>query len=278
MVNTKDMSQEEGANSSSSTEPLAAVSPNSPVTLSFRRIQALPSGEPQAVVPSYSKDRESYNQGVPPLIVVKPANWQVTNMALLLRKAGSVYHSLASVSNTNGKYGRGLRFCKLALKCLGSVQSLQSFSEEQKYLLGSVLCACADSCLMLAKFQGNLSVHYEDFNYLSPDDQFIASSADACMQNSPVETLSTTVQFILDKEKSLLKRYTLTSVLWSKGELYIVTKWEERSTVVDTEMLSFIYIYSFVVILLLLVIGNFFGYYFLWLFIFSDTLLSHWLY
>ena len=207
MACAKEQEQEEGPESTNSSAPLAAGGPHSPVALSFRTVEARPCGDPRALVPSLTDSSEAYgNPNVPQLVVVRPANWQTASLALLLHKAGAVYHSLACWSNNNGKYGRALRFCKLALKSLQGVRSLQGDSKERDRLLASVLCAAGVAHLMLAKSQGNTSVHFEDFKYLSADDQVIAHYAEDCARSSPVELMSAMIQFISDKKKSLLKR------------------------------------------------------------------------
>ena len=58
--------------------------------------------------------------------------WQARTAGLLFHKASSVYHSLACTFNSNGKFGRGLKNCKLAFKCLEASQIFGVESENKK--------------------------------------------------------------------------------------------------------------------------------------------------
>ena len=62
--------------------------------------------------------------------------WQARTAGLLFHKAASVYHSLACTFNSNGKFGRGLKNCKLAFKCL---EASQIFGVEPKNKKGNQL-------------------------------------------------------------------------------------------------------------------------------------------
>lgn len=70
-----------------------------------------------AVVPSFENHLQPYKRKKTPLILKRQARWQEKTAGLLFRKAGAVYHSLACLFNSNGKFGRGLKNCKLAFKC-----------------------------------------------------------------------------------------------------------------------------------------------------------------
>ncbi|XP_032221918.1 erythroid differentiation-related factor 1 isoform X2 [Nematostella vectensis] len=138
------------------------------------------------------------------LILIKPVKWKSKSTALLLRKAATVYHSLACVSNSNGKYGRGLRFCKLAFKCFEAQQRFAdrtSTSSQDSAILRSVLCACADAYLMLAKCTEGLSMHGEDFKNLSSDDLALSESAGECVSGIP-GTFYSKVEFIVSMERN----------------------------------------------------------------------------
>ncbi|EDO48782.1 predicted protein [Nematostella vectensis] len=142
------------------------------------------------------------------LILIKPVKWKSKSTALLLRKAATVYHSLACVSNSNGKYGRGLRFCKLAFKCFEAQQRFAdrtSTSSQDSAILRSVLCACADAYLMLAKCTEGLSMHGEDFKNLSSDDLALSESAGECVSGIP-GTFYSKVEFIVSMERNFCTR------------------------------------------------------------------------
>lgn len=57
---------------------------------------------------------------------------------------------------------------------------------------------------MLAKCQGNLAVHQEDYRFKSEEDVFICDAAEECISGQ-VE-YSSSVKFVSDVEKNLLKR------------------------------------------------------------------------
>ncbi|KAJ7356325.1 hypothetical protein OS493_025434 [Desmophyllum pertusum] len=134
---------------------------------------------PQAVVPTFAKHLHPYKRKKTPLVLVRPARWQEKTAGLLFHKAAAVYHSLACTFNSNGKSGRGLKNCKLAFKCLEASQIFSAESDIKKgdQLLISVLFVCGDSYLMLAKCQGNLAVHQEDYRFKSEEDMFILRSS-----------------------------------------------------------------------------------------------------
>ena len=142
-------------------------------TYSVRRVSALESGSSR---PSSSWSSEESHQN--PLLLVKPVDWREQSRSLLMRKATSVYHSMACLANTKGKYGRGLRFCKLSLECLEAYKSCgTNKSEEDNEMVRSILCACADSYLMLAKCGENLEIYHDEFLQRSGDDKAISVSA-----------------------------------------------------------------------------------------------------
>ena len=72
---------------------------------------------PHAVVRSFENYLQPFKAKKTPLILKRQNRWQEKTAGLLFRKAGAVYHSLACMFNSNGKFGRGLKNCKLAFKC-----------------------------------------------------------------------------------------------------------------------------------------------------------------
>ena len=71
-------------------------------------------------------------------------------------------------------------------------------------LLISTMFVCGDSYLMLAKCQGNLAVHQEDYFFKSVEDEFISEVADGYI--SIPEGHSSSVKFVCDLEQNMLKR------------------------------------------------------------------------
>ncbi|XP_022805708.1 erythroid differentiation-related factor 1-like [Stylophora pistillata] len=164
---------------------------------------------PQAVVPTNSKHLHLYKREKTPLVLRRPVRWQARTAGLLFHKASSVYHSLACTFNSNGKFGRGLKNCKLAFKCLEASQIFGVESENKKgdQMLISVQFVCGDSYLMLAKCQGNLAVHQEDYRFKSEEDVFISDAAEECISGQG--EYSSSVKFVSDVEKNLLKSVSL---------------------------------------------------------------------
>ena len=108
--------------------------------------EASSSSPPQAVVPTFAKHLHPYKKKKSPLVLVRPARWQEKTAGLLFYKAAAVYHSLACTFNSNGKFGRGLKNCKLAFKCLEASQIFSVESDVKKgndlglIYYGHVLC------------------------------------------------------------------------------------------------------------------------------------------
>ncbi|KAK3723836.1 hypothetical protein QZH41_019520, partial [Actinostola sp. cb2023] len=172
---------------------------NTKGTYSVRRITALEPNSSRA--PS---GREPDERDKNPLILVKPVQWRSQSRTLLLRKATSVYHSMACLSNSNGKYGRGLRFCKLSFQCLQAYKACGMTKYEEDFeLIRSINCACADSYLMLAKCRENLEVHREDFVHRSADDVVIANVAREFVDET-FDTYNSNVEFKLDTKDNLM--------------------------------------------------------------------------
>lgn len=191
---TDDSSSSEGA-------PSPSQSPRSDAVSSSK--------SPQAVVPTSSKHLCLHKREKTPLVLRRPVRWQARTAGLLFHKAASVYHSLACTFNSNGKFGRGLKNCKLAFKCLEASQifGVEPKNKKGDQLLISVQFVCGDSYLMLANCQGNLAVHQEDYRFKSEEDVFICDAAEECISGQ-VE-YSSSVKFVSDVEKNLLKSVSL---------------------------------------------------------------------
>ena len=163
----------------------------------------------KAVVPRRKGETKFYHKDLAFLSVLVPVKWVGTSAALLLRKASSVYHSFAFASVSKGKYGRALRYCKMALKCFGSYKSLTVDCEGAKdSLLSSILCSCGDAYLMLAKCKENLAVHQEDYKFKSKDDTFIAEFARQ-HRGELYEVCALRIEFVLELEGNLSKRWVI---------------------------------------------------------------------
>lgn len=194
-INTNNSSISECSSSQPQSPPCASATPDSSPT--------------HAVIPSYQNRLQAFKRKKSPLILKRPSRWQEKNAGLLFRKAGAVYHSLACMFNSSGKFGRGMRNCKLAFKCLEAsrVFRAQSDIKQGDELLISTMFVCGDSYLMLAKCQGNLAVHQEDYFFKSVEDEFISEVADGYI--SIPEGHSSSVKFVCDLEQNMLKSVSL---------------------------------------------------------------------
>lgn len=122
------------SSSSSSSTECPSSPPQSPTARNDG--EASNPSPPQAVVPTFAQHLHPYKRKKSPLVLVRPARWQEKTVGLLFYKAAAVYHSLACTLNSNGKFGRGLKNCKLAFKCL---EASQMFSVESDIKKGNEL-------------------------------------------------------------------------------------------------------------------------------------------
>lgn len=124
---SESISQGEVLNISTTGSSSSECSSSPSQTPTARNNDASSPSPPQAVVPTFAKHLHPYKRKKTPLVLVRPARWQEKTAGLLFHKAATVYHSLACTFNSNGKFGRGLKNCKLAFKCL---EASQIFSVE----------------------------------------------------------------------------------------------------------------------------------------------------
>lgn len=203
-------SQEEDLNVSTSNSPSAECSsfPSQSPASRDSSATSRPS-PPHAVVRSFENYLQPFKAKKTPLILKRQNRWQEKTAGLLFRKAGAVYHSLACMFNSNGKFGRGLKNCKLAFKCFEASRAFvgEPDIKEGEQLLISTMFVCGDSYLMLAKCQENLAVHQEDYHFKSEEDSFISEAADDCISSE--EGHSASVKFVCDLEQNMLKSVTL---------------------------------------------------------------------
>jgi len=202
--------QGEVLSSGTSHSPTVECSSSPPQTPTTTSGAKSPPGPPRAVVPSFEHQLQPYKRKKTPLILKRQARWQEKTAGLLFRKAGAVYHSLACMFNSNGKFGRGLKNCKLAFKCLEAsrVFSAECDIKEGDELLISTMFLCGDSYLMLAKCQENLAaVHQEDYRFKSDQDVFISEAAEDFISSE--EGHSSSVKFVCDLEQNMLKSVSL---------------------------------------------------------------------
>lgn len=119
----------EDPNCTTAESPLSECSSPPPQSPSSADDETLASNTPHAVVPSYRNNLKTVKRKKTPLILKRQSRWQERSIGLLFRKAGAVYHSLACMFNSKGKFGRGLRNCKLAFKCLEASRAFNAQSD-----------------------------------------------------------------------------------------------------------------------------------------------------
>ncbi|MBN3290067.1 EDRF1 factor, partial [Polypterus senegalus] len=104
-------------------------------------------------------------------------SWQHRMKLQLFLKASKAYYVLAESATNLLKYGRALRYVKLALQCHDAYCSISSNLHTEVLLFHSqCLSLCGDIQLMLAQNANNREVYLEEYNYQTKDDQEILHS------------------------------------------------------------------------------------------------------
>ncbi|XP_063047670.1 erythroid differentiation-related factor 1 [Engraulis encrasicolus] len=100
-------------------------------------------------------------------------SWQHRLKLQLIMKASRAFYQLASAANDLHKYGRALRYIKLALQCHDAYCSISTGSLSGRVLLfhSQCLCLCGDLQLMLASSSAHRPAHLEEYTYQTQEDQ-----------------------------------------------------------------------------------------------------------
>ncbi|KAL2083123.1 hypothetical protein ACEWY4_020896 [Coilia grayii] len=99
-------------------------------------------------------------------------SWQHRLKMQLFLKASRAFYVLADAANNLLKYGRALRYVKLALQCHDAYCSISSCLSPRVLLFHSqCLCLCGDLQLMLAHNSAHRPAHLEEYLYQTQDDQ-----------------------------------------------------------------------------------------------------------
>ncbi|XP_053524480.1 erythroid differentiation-related factor 1 isoform X3 [Artibeus jamaicensis] len=106
-----------------------------------------------------------------------PGSWQHKMKLQLILKSSKAYYVLSDAAMSLQKYGRALRYIKLALQSHDTYCCLCTnvFSEVLLFL-SQYLTLCGDIQLMLAQNASNRAAHLEEFNYQTKEDQEILHS------------------------------------------------------------------------------------------------------
>ncbi|XP_045710385.1 erythroid differentiation-related factor 1 isoform X1 [Phyllostomus hastatus] len=106
-----------------------------------------------------------------------PGSWQHKMKLQLILKSSKAYYVLSDAAMSLQKYGRALRYIRLALQSHDTYCCLctNMFSEVLLFL-SQYLTLCGDIQLMLAQNASNRAAHLEEFNYQTKEDQEILHS------------------------------------------------------------------------------------------------------
>ncbi|KAG8435487.1 hypothetical protein GDO86_013426 [Hymenochirus boettgeri] len=108
---------------------------------------------------------------------IGPGAWQHKMKLQLILKASRAYYVLSDAAVSLQKYGRALRYIKLALQCHDAFNCLcTSIGPDVMVFLCQYLTLCGDIQLMLAQNASNRAAYFEECNYQTPDDQEILHS------------------------------------------------------------------------------------------------------
>ncbi|NP_001084990.1 uncharacterized protein LOC432052 [Xenopus laevis] len=111
------------------------------------------------------------------LFGIVPGAWQFKIKLQLILKASKAYYVLSDAAVSLQKYGRALRYIKLALQCHDAYSGLcTSIVPDVMLLLCQYLTLCGDVQLMLAQNASNRAAYYEEYSYQTRDDQEILHS------------------------------------------------------------------------------------------------------
>ncbi|XP_026142329.1 erythroid differentiation-related factor 1-like isoform X3 [Carassius auratus] len=103
-----------------------------------------------------------------------PGTWQHRMKLQLFLKASKAYYVLSEAATNLLKYGRALRYIKLALQCHDGYCSIGGGLHPQVLLFHcQCLSLCGDVQLMLAQNTSNRAAYLEEYNYQTKDDQEI---------------------------------------------------------------------------------------------------------
>uniref|UniRef100_A0A673MEX9 Erythroid differentiation regulatory factor 1 n=1 Tax=Sinocyclocheilus rhinocerous TaxID=307959 RepID=A0A673MEX9_9TELE len=103
-----------------------------------------------------------------------PGTWQHRMKLQLFLKASKSYYVLSDAASNLLKYGRALRYIKLALQCHDAYCSISGGLHPQVLLFHcQCLSLCGDVQLILAQNASNRAAYLEEYNYQTKDDQEI---------------------------------------------------------------------------------------------------------
>uniref|UniRef100_A0A8C1I753 Erythroid differentiation regulatory factor 1 n=1 Tax=Cyprinus carpio TaxID=7962 RepID=A0A8C1I753_CYPCA len=152
------------------------------VDSSIKKESDLPAADPSTPIPlkyeersqNGARDVEQDILKVPTRSGMLPGTWQHRMKLQLFLKASKAYYVLSDAATNLLKYGRALRYIKLALQCHDAYCSINGGLHPQVLLFHcQCLSLCGDVQLMLAQNASNRAAYLEEYNYQTKDDQEI---------------------------------------------------------------------------------------------------------
>ncbi|MGH0157776.1 UNVERIFIED_CONTAM: hypothetical protein FKN15_037543 [Acipenser sinensis] len=155
---------------------LPAADPNTPIPLKYEDITH--SAVEKEISLFLDKDepcQEDFEH--PTRSGIIPGSWQYKMKLQLFLKASRAYYVLSDAATNLMKYGRALRYIKIALQCHDAYCSVStSLHTEVLQFHSQCLSLCGDIQLMLAQNTSNRAAYLEEYNYQTKDDQEILHS------------------------------------------------------------------------------------------------------
>ncbi|XP_029465909.1 erythroid differentiation-related factor 1 isoform X2 [Rhinatrema bivittatum] len=158
---------------------LPAADPNTPIPLKYEDESSNAGAESLEKrmalfldrIGSFQVSKHSSQSGI------IPASWQFRMKLQLILKASKAYFVLSDAAMSLQKYGRALRYIKLALQCQDAYCCLcTSMLPDVLLLLCQYLTLCGDIQLMLAQNANNRAAYLEEYNYQTKEDHEILHS------------------------------------------------------------------------------------------------------
>uniref|UniRef100_A0A8C0DFP2 Erythroid differentiation regulatory factor 1 n=1 Tax=Balaenoptera musculus TaxID=9771 RepID=A0A8C0DFP2_BALMU len=136
-----------------------------------------------------------------------PGSWQHKMKLQLILKSSKAYYVLSDAAMSLQKYGRALRYIKLALQSHDTYCCLcTNMLSEVLLFLSQYLTLCGDIQLMLAQNANNRAAHLEEFNYQTKEDQEILHSLHRESSCQVSKTVSTAEQQLWKKSFSCFEK------------------------------------------------------------------------
>ncbi|XP_071987510.1 erythroid differentiation-related factor 1 isoform X3 [Engystomops pustulosus] len=181
---------------------LPAADPNTPIPLKYEDESANVVSEClEKQMELFLQKMESSDNQCSSRSGIIPGSWQFKMKLQLIIKASKAYYVLSDAAMSLQKYGRALRYIKLALQCYDAYSCLCTNQiPEVMLLMCQYLTLCGDIQLMLAQNAANRAAYFEEYNYQTRDDQEILHSLH---RESSCEGFSFVTDLITDLECQL---------------------------------------------------------------------------